>query len=566
MAANELLSGSEIGRCPHRVALDRGGPQLRSDVEIDETYQRRIREAERVAEGIRETIRSHYPNAVSVSSYSETRDALATGAEVIVGPRLPDDSVNGRRAHADILVRTGRSESGFRYSPVLIRNIELTDAATTRRIRQGALHALRPSESSWIEGTTTRRSDPVVRTGLALCHAYRTLESLGLAETERVGGVIDRNGTLWWLELETENVHWNLDAYDDAFRERRDVLRAQEVWSKHGGDYPTTPFWHRECDNCPYSNACHETLTSSEDVSLVRFTKFSEQLILRESGITTWRQLAQLDPARAAAVYNSVLSATAPHETVDYLGKQLSQLPDLIYKARAMWRGGPLRRVAAEQMRCETADVEVDVDMESYNDHTYLWGATVRTRTPIDGVVDGYYSFVEWGELTTHAESRIFAEFWSWFNGLHQECNERGLTFAAYCFYEQAENGAMRRAVNLHPEATPPWDEISNFLASPKWIDLHNVAKEYIQTEGPLGLKVLAPYAGFHWRDEAPGGEASMVWYETATAGVDNSASASRQRILDYNEDDCHATRYLRDWINSAAKDLPSRDEFPPQQ
>ena len=563
MAANELLSGSEIGRCPHRVALERGGPQVRNEVEIDETYQRRIREAERVAEGIRETIRSHYPGAVTVTSYAETREALATGAEVIVAPRLPDDTANGRRAHADLLVRTGRGESGFRYAPILIRNIELTDAATTRRIRRGALSALRPVESEWVEGTTTRRSDTVVRSGLALCHAYRTLESLGLADTERVGGIIDRNGALWWLELDTENVNWNLTAYDDAFRERRGVIEAQQAWASSGGEYPTTPFWHRECDNCLFSKSCHEILAKSEDVSLVRFTKFSEQLILRESGITTWRQLAQLDATRAAAVYNSVLSATAPHEIVDYLGKQFSQLPDLIYKARAMWRGGPLRRVSAEPMNCHTADVEVDVDMESYNDHTYLWGATVRTRTTLEGVVDGYYSFVEWGELTTEAESRIFAEFWSWFDGLHQECNERGLTFAAYCFYEQAENGAMRRAVTLHPEATPPWDEVSNFLSSPKWVDLHNVAKEYIQTEGPLGLKVLAPYAGFHWRDEAPGGEASMVWYETAIASNDAESLASRTRILEYNEDDCHATRYLRDWINADAKQLPSRDELP---
>lgn len=565
MAANELLSGSEIGRCPHRVALERGGHQVRNEVEIDETYQRRIREAERVADGIRQSITSNYPDAVAVTSYAETREALAAGTEVIIAPRLPDDTVNKRRAHADVLVRTGRTESGFRYVPILIRNIEVTDAAATRRIRAGKLDALRPSDSTWTEGMTSRRSDTITRAGLSLCHTYRTLDALGFADSERVGGIIDRNGSLWWLELESENVGWNLTTYDEAFRERREVLDAQQAWV-NGGTYPTTPFWHRECDNCPFSNSCSEILTASEDISLVRFTKFSEQIILRESGITTWRQLALLDSARAAAAYNSVLSATAPHDPVEYLGKQFSQLPDLIFKARAMWRGGPLRRVSPEQMQCTTADVEVDVDMESYNDHTYLWGATVRTRTPIDGVTDGYYSFVEWGELTSEAESRIFAEFWTWFSGLQRDCETKGLTFAAYCFYEQAENGAMRRAVSLTPAITPPWNEVSNFLTSPKWVDLHNTAKECIQTEGPLGLKVLAPYAGFHWRDEAPGGEASMVWYETATASSDETALASRQRILEYNEDDCHATRYLRDWINTEAKLLPSRDETPAAQ
>ena len=563
MVANSLLSGSEIGRCPHRVALDRGGPQTPNPPAEDLTYQRRIREAERVADDIRSQILQHYPEAFVATSYAQTREALAGGAEVIISPRLPDDLVGGRKAHADILVRTGRSGDTYRYAPLLIRNIEVVDAAVTRRIRTGQLSTLRPNQSTWSDGQTTRRSDTVVRAGLALCHTYRTLESLGLNETERVGGIIDRNGNLWWLELESENVGWNLAAYDLALAERRDVLNRRDIWEQSGGEFPTSPFWHKECDNCPFSESCSQHLRALGDVSLVRFTKFSEQIQLREAGVSTWRELAMLDPQRAARANKSVLSASVDHEPVDYLGKQLSQLADLIYKARAMLHGGPLRKVESDAMTCSSADVEVDVDMESYNDHTYLWGATVRTRSTLNGVTDGYYSFVEWGELTSEAESRIFAEFWEWFSGLQQHCAANGWTFAAYCFYEQAENGAMRRAVTLNPDMTPPWDEVSNFLSSPRWIDLHNVAKECIQTEGPLGLKVLAPYAGFHWRDEEPGGEASMVWYETATESADPEALMSRQRILEYNEDDCHATRYLRDWINTEAKLLPSRDELP---
>lgn len=563
MAITPLLSGSEIGRCPHRIALDRGGPQSPNPPQEDLTYQRRIREAERVAQAIRATVAANYPDAFVATSFADTRSALAAGAEIIISPRLPDDTEGGRRAHADLLIRTGRSGDGFRYSPILIRNIEVVDAAVTRRIRKGTLDSLRPNQAIWSDGLTPRRTDTVVRAGLAICHAYRTLETQGLADSERVGGIIDRNGELWWLDLEADNVAWNLSSYDAAFAERQEVLARRDAWEQDGGEFPTSPFWHKECDNCPYSNSCHSALTDQGDVSLVRFTKFSEQIQLREAGITGWRDLARLDPVRAATAHKTVLSASVEHEPVDFLGKQISQLPDLIYKARAMWRGGPLRRVSPEQMACPTADVEVDVDMESYNDHTYLWGATVRTRTPVPGVTDGYVSFVEWGELTSEAESRIFSEFWAWFSGLQALCESSGLTFAAYCFYEQAENGAMKRAVTLNPDLTPAWDTVSAFLSSPRWVDLHNVAKECIQTEGPLGLKVLAPYAGFHWRDEEPGGEASMVWYETATASSDDAAIQSRTRILEYNEDDCHATRFLRDWINTEAKQLPSRDELP---
>ena len=50
-----------------------------------------------------------------------------------------------------------------------------------------------------------------------------------------------------------------------------------------------------------------------------------------------------------------------------------------------------------------------------------------------------------------------------------------------------------------------------------------------------------------------------MLWYEVAR-GTGDEAIVSRQRILDYNEDDCRATAALRDWLNGGARDLPHRD------
>jgi hypothetical protein len=67
-------------------------------------------------------------------------------------------------------------------------------------------------------------------------------------------------------------------------------------------------------------------------------------------------------------------------------------------------------------------------------------------------------------------------------------------------------------------------DDLDEFRlqSPPAWIDLHELAKVQIQTEGPLGLKQLAgASAGFQWRDVNPSGEASMLWYEVATRGDD---------------------------------------------
>jgi len=136
------------------------------------------------------------------------------------------------------------------------------------------------------------------------------------------------------------------------------------------------------------------------------------------------------------------------------------------------------------------------------------------------------------------------------------------LYVAAYCFWAQAEDGAMNRAVATPLDDGPSMADLEEFRRTfpSQWIDLHEFAKRQVQTEGPLGLKQLAGAAGFRWRDVNPSGEASMIWYEEAIVeGI--VAEAARQRILEYNEDDCRATKALRDWLNGPARHLAHRDD-----
>jgi len=294
----------------------------------------------------------------------------------------------------------------------------------------------------------------------------------------------------------------------------------------------------------------------------VRFTTFSQQLLLREHQVTTRAQLAQLDPQRARSARNRALNPLEPYEPVEVLGRAIDKLDDLIYRARAHERGSSLRVVGANEMGCPTADIEIDVDMESYDDATYLWGAYVTVNRLTDGVAGGYRPFAEWGELDQQSEAAIFRDFWQWLGELRTLCEEQGRTVAAYCFWAQAENGAMNRAVTTPIEGGPTLADLAVFRASDPavWIDLHELAKRQVQTEGPLGLKQLAVAAGFRWRDPNPSGEASILWYEEATKSDGPEAVQARQRIIEYNEDDCRATKALRDWLNGPARLLAHRD------
>jgi predicted RecB family nuclease len=74
-------------------------------------------------------------------------------------------------------------------------------------------------------------------------------------------------------------------------------------------------------------------------------------------------------------------------------------------------------------------------------------------------------------------------------------------------------------------------------------------------TEWPtrdFSIKTLAKFLGFKWRDTHPSGAASIEWFDR---WVQTGDATVRQRILDYNEDDCKATRVLLDGIRGLATD-----------
>jgi predicted RecB family nuclease len=221
------------------------------------------------------------------------------------------------------------------------------------------------------------------------------------------------------------------------------------------GDFPTSPYWHRECTECPYSLHCEAELEATDDVSLTRFTSLDQQVMLHEQGVDSRSQLARLDPLRARQARNKVPNPLAGYEREDYLGRTIEKLDDLIYRSRAHVRGSSLRILDSALIGCPTADVEVDVDMESYGEMTYLWGSSVTLNQPVEGVESGYRAFVHWAELTPDAEAQIFADFWAWFSELRRRCERQGRTVAAYCFWAQAEDGAMNRAVVTPRDAGP---------------------------------------------------------------------------------------------------------------
>lgn len=557
------LRGDEILACVHRVALSRGAPFEVVRPTTSTEMEKRRRDAEVHRRATLAVLGELHPEAGTPSSVDETRELLANGVALVLSPLLAVDGDGQRRSSVHALVRVGRVGSTFSYAPILVKHHEVVEPSSTRRILEGSLARLAPSDASFTDGLGVRSTLTVTRDGIVLAHATRVLESMGRADPLSRVAVIDRGRRLWWFDLaSTDYPRFNLTAYDDLYRQRLEVLAAHDRWGADGGSFPTSPYWHRDCLDCQFHAHCEADLEAVDDVSLTRFTTLDQQILLREHGVGTRHELARLDPVRARLARAKVITPHLEFVREDHLGRAIDKLDELIYRARAHERGGSLRRVALDQMGCPSADVEVDIDMESYGESTYLWGAVVTLNQPVSGVESGYRAFVSWNELDDTTEAKIFADFWTWLSDLRRRCDDAGRSVAAYCFWAQAEDGAMDRAVATPLEGGPTRGDLEAFrrLTPSAWIDLHDEAKRQVQTEGPLGLKGLAVAAGFCWRDVNPSGEASMAWYEAATRTGPDAAGA-RRRILEYNEDDCRATKALRDWLNGPARELAHRDD-----
>ena len=560
----EELRGDEVVACVHRVALSRGSPfRLETPPETPEMARRR-RAAGEHRRTVNALLREAHPQAHRGDDELRTTALMREGAETILSPRLAPDVVGRRTASVHVLVRVGRRMDAFTYAPVLIKNHEVIEHSSTRRALRGSLEKLRPTEAEFVDGVGVRPSPSMTRSGLALAQATRILDALGHGDDGARVGIVDRQRQLWWLELDAASYpRFNLTAYENRYLERLDVLNAHDEWRLRGGAFPTAPYWHRDCPECPFRSSCEAQLETIDDVSLVRFTTFDQQLLLREHGVATRSQLSRLDPERARRARHRALNPLDVHQREDVLGRSIDKLDELIYRARAHERATSLRTVASSLVGCATADVEVDVDMESDGESTYLWGALVSVNEPTAGVTAGFRAFVTWAPLSHDEEAANFAEFWQWLETVRHACASQGRSFAAYCFWAQAENSAMNRAVTPPVAGGPTMSDVTTFRQrSPsQWIDLHDIVKGQIQTEGPLGLKQLASATGFRWRDPTPGGEASLVWYDAATRNDSVAARQARTRLLEYNEDDCRATKALRDWLNGPARLLPSRDD-----
>lgn len=541
--APEPVTPGDLTGCRHRRVLARAARSGQVDVEMspsalaDRTVARlRAQLRRRAVYGAlpaeprfgERLVPSRYDVVEDGTAEEQTLEALACGVRLITGAKLADGAL---ACDVDLLVRTDSGTvptTTMSYMPVTVSSHTVAshsskNSAGVRAVDVAALGLATP-----VPVTMKHRSTPVDSQKMAVAHTL--LDVLGLASGD-IGFI--GTGLSSCLVI-------------PASRVTPGLARALEA------PVPAEPTRVKECATCTFHNHCRARLIRRGDVSLM--LPGEKAAVWRERGVDTLAELASRDEGEQSAL------ATAWLAGIGYLRRPMERW----ITRRDLWCGHdfrmPERLIDGEMPMAGELDeaVEIDVDMEAHPDRgTFLWGT-------FDG--SAYRSFTDFsvqGDAGRHV-----AAFWTWLAARRAAAAEERRTCRVYCYSQQGENHWLRHYARRHggtrysladgrDAVMPTLAEVDAFLASEEWVDVFALVKAAVSANSSLGLKAVAPLAGFTFSQGDVDGRVAVDLFEVAV-GEDGSATSAAQRTLEkYNADDCFATATVRNWLRRGAPGIP---------
>lgn len=347
---------------------------------------------------------------------------------------------------------------------------------------------------------------------------------------ERIGvSTLDRRAFVW--DVHGREVRYDLtasqgprkpqslwDEYRLYLQQARAIL-AQEVQPR--------PAYSATCKNCYWLTLCLETLEADDDLTLIPQLGRAKRDVMVDQ-IPTISALAAVNPDGFVVGKKTAFAGIGP----DTLR---------LFAARAaMLKGAPPMAYLRSPIALKAAERELffDIEVDPMRDFTYLHGVVVRNNA---AGTESFAAFFTEDESEAE-ERRAFAESYAFLTSDPA---------AHIYYYSKYERTIYRKLQQRYPDVCTA-DEIEVLFSPDRATDLYfDVVMK--ATEWPTrdySIKSLAKHLGFKWRDSHPSGAASIEWFDRWVKERDPSV---RDRILEYNEDDCVATRVLLDGIRALA-------------
>lgn len=292
------------------------------------------------------------------------------------------------------------------------------------------------------------------------------------------------------------------------------------------------------CDLCSWREHCRFVWEAEEHLSLVAGLSGPQAQKLREAGVESLSQLAELPE-----------DFRVPRMARETLAKLRAQAR--LQKARRAGGEPQTERLEAQEARGfaqlpkpNPADLFFDLEGDPLEEGglEYLWGVHYRNG--------GQPEFRHrWGHDHVR-ERQAFEDTIDWM--AEHLARHPGAHVYHYAPYEIT---ALRRLSTLHASREEVLDRL---LRERRFVDLYAVLRQAIRTSEPdLSLKTMEIFFAEKRQGDVTKADQSVVeyksWQETGDARILNS-------ILDYNKVDCENTEALRDWlVELRMNDLPWR-------
>ncbi len=271
----------------------------------------------------------------------------------------------------------------------------------------------------------------------------------------------------------------------------------------------------QKCNMCHWYSHCYTIAQSQQHLSLLPMVTPLRYTQLQELSITTLQSLANTDPT---------ILENLPGFEGDVPAKIIIQAKSVLLQQPFI-----LPNPLLTENLTYTAPIEIYFDIEAQPDldlHYLLGVLVVDTQTN----TEKFHSFL----AENIGEQEMI---WQQFLDLVWQYPQAPIYH--FCVYEfdtvkklgklyQTPNSSVYPVLNRFVDV---YEQLTQSVALP--------VESY-------ALKAIARWLGFEWRDKEASGAKCIYWYDQWLATGDRSQLEIIQR---YNEDDCRATRNVKDWL-----------------
>lgn len=324
---------------------------------------------------------------------------------------------------------------------------------------------------------------------------------------ERIQGVLPREAYV--INADGEEKSFFIEDFIDYFH-----VTKEQIEKILDGERPP-PFLKSGCRRTPWYTICLEETEGCGDVSLVYRLSQQDQRQLYEVGIKTVKDLAEADI--------NELYKKLPNLYFDKLMRFQNQAQVLLSKEPIVLKKPEFPKVKHE--------IYFDIESDPTEGIDYLLGFWIKDKN--SKATDGKYKYFFAKDKSE--EEKIWKELIDFIESFDD------FVIYHYAFYERKVFDRLSQRYGAS------WDTIKKFKDNS--LDLLNYVTESVVL--PLyfyGLKDVAKYIGYKWKDDQAGGAESVVWYND---WLEKGDKKILKRILDYNRDDVIATAVVKEWLET---------------